>query len=290
MLDVFKCKNFKHCSCPDGIEELSVWGCSSVTDVSFPKGGQEKLRSVRILKCRKLLEMEWGGQKMTNNNSSMPMLESVWISDWPNLKSVIELNCLVHLTEFRIEDCEGLESIPDNLTSIKKLEIINCPKLDVSFLLDNLTSLKELQIVNCPSMDASIPGWVWPPNLHSLTIGKLKKPFSEWGPQNFPTSLVKLVLYGGEDGVSSCSEFSHLLPLSLTSLTIREFKTPESFSMELQHLTSLQRLCFSNCPNLKKVAHPQQLTSLQHLYFTGCHNMLELPEMLLPSLLRLNIW
>ncbi|KAJ0860265.1 putative P-loop containing nucleoside triphosphate hydrolase, leucine-rich repeat domain superfamily [Helianthus annuus] len=281
-LEVWFCDNLVSCSCSDGIEELILWECSSMTVVSFPKGGQEKLKRLAIWKCRNLLEKEWewggqktnnrsrsimpmleyvsihdcmkllkrgwGGQKTNNRSSSMPMLEYVYISDWRNLKSIIELNCLVHLTQLIIENCENLETFPDTLTSLKKLkalEVTNCPKLDFCFL----------------------PGWVWPPNLQFLIIGKLKKPFSEWGPQSFPTSLVELRLYGGgEDGVNGCSQFSHLLPSSLTSLQICGFEKLESVSMGLQHLTSLHHLTFHNCPK-----------------------MMDLPEMLLPSLLRLVI-
>ncbi|KAJ0483281.1 putative virus X resistance protein-like, coiled-coil [Helianthus annuus] len=278
-LEVSFCKNMNCCSCPDGIEELTVEYCSSMTVVSFPKGGQEKLRSLRIGNCRKLLEKEWewGGQKMNNNrsSSSMPMLEHVTIYNWPNLKSIIELNCWVHLTNLFIANCESLESFPNNLTSLEKLEIRNCPKLDVC---ENLTSLEE--------------SWVWPSNLHSLTIGKLKKPFSEWGPQTFPTSLVELKLYvDDDDGARSSSEFSHLLPSSLTSLQIIGFEKLKSVIMGLQHLTSLQRLSFSKCRNLKKVSsQPQHLPSLHHLSFSNCPKMKDLPEMLLPSLLSLNIW
>ncbi|KAL9996743.1 putative virus X resistance protein-like, coiled-coil [Helianthus debilis subsp. tardiflorus] len=274
ILIVYYCKNMERCSCPDGIDELSVWGCSSMTVVSFPKGGQEKLKRLTIYNCRKLMEKEWewGGQKTNNNrsssSSSMPMLEHVTIYNWPNLKSIIELSDFVSLVELRISKCENLESFPDKLRSLKKLEISECPKLDISFLPDNWTSLEELVISDCPKLDASIPCWVWPPNLLSLVIGGLKKPFSEWGPQNFPTSLVKLTLHGGgEDGVIiSCSEFSHLLPSSLTSLKITRFEKLESVSMGLQHLTSLKHLFFYNCPK-----------------------MMDLPEMLLPSLLSLYI-
>ncbi|KAJ0859653.1 putative P-loop containing nucleoside triphosphate hydrolase, leucine-rich repeat domain superfamily [Helianthus annuus] len=313
-LVVEHCENMERCSCPDGVEELTVSSCSSMTVVSFPKGGQEKLRSLRIWYCRNLLEKEWewGGQEMNiSRSSSMPMLEHVSISNWPDLKSITELNCLVHLTELIIYNCENLESFPDTLTSLKKLEIRNCPKLDVSSLGDNLislerleisncpkldvsslgdnmTSLKELSIRECPRMDASLPAWVWPPNLQILKINKLKKPFFEWGPQNFPTSLVELRLYGGgEEGARSCNQFSHNLPSSLTCLKINEFEKLESFSVGLQHL---QRLSFEHCPNLKKVSsHPQLLTSLHHLSFGDCPKMKDLPEMLLPSLLSLSI-
>ncbi|KAJ0850950.1 putative virus X resistance protein-like, coiled-coil [Helianthus annuus] len=257
---ILSCENIKRCSCPYSIEVLWVSFCNSITDISLPTGS-EKLKSLKIDGCKKLLEREWGRQKM---------LENVEISGWPNQKSIIELKYLVHLTRLYIEDCENLESFPDNE-------------------LPNLTSLKNLHIVNCQSMDASFPRGIWPPNLCFLTIGELKKPILEWGPQNFPTSLVKLRLYGGEDGVSSCSQLSHLLPSSLTSLTIYGFEKLESVSMGLQHLTSLQRLEFCGCPNLKKVSDLQHLTSLQHLYFIICPNMMDLPEMILPSLLSLQI-
>ncbi|KAM0060922.1 putative leucine-rich repeat domain superfamily [Helianthus debilis subsp. tardiflorus] len=257
ILAVWNCNNIERCSCPNGIEELSVGNCSSVLAVLFPNGGQEKVRSLVIYNCRKLLESEWGGRMMNNNNnnnnrSNMSMLECVHISDWPNLKSVNELICSVHLTELIIEDCESLESFPaDNLASLKKLVLRNCPKLDVSFSHDKLTSLEEVLIRNCPRIDPSFPSGIWPPNMCSLKIGMLKKPFSEWGSQNFPTSLVDLKLWG-EDGVTSCSQLSHLLPSSLTSLQISNFKNLESVSTAIQHLASLQHLEFFNCAPCSK--------------------------------------
>ncbi|XP_076895442.1 putative disease resistance RPP13-like protein 1 [Bidens hawaiensis] len=266
MLEVYKCKNMERCTSPNSIETLSVRSCSSTTAISLPTGGQ-KLKSLDIIKCEKLLEREWGGQKINNNRSIMPALEQVKITGWANLKSITELNYLVHLTTLIILDCESLESFPDNE-------------------LPSLNSLKDLSIINCPSIDASFPRGFWPPKLGYLKIGKLKKPISEWGLQNFPTSLVHLDLYG-DNGASSCSQFSHLLPSSLTFLEINEFEKLESFSMGLQHL---QHLIFHKCPNLKKLSHPEHLTSLQHLCIWHCPNMMDLPEVLLPSLLSLIIW
>ncbi|KAL8210243.1 hypothetical protein R6Q57_006975 [Mikania cordata] len=197
------------------------------------------------------------------------LLEDVCIINLPNLKSIINLNCFVHLTELEIINCEGLESLPDNE-------------------FPHLASLKHLVIKVCPRMDGCFPRGLWPPYLQSLQIGRLKKPISEWGSQNFPTSLVELHLHdGGEDGVSSCSQFSNLLPSSLTSLELWCFEKLESFSMGLQHL---QSLTFVKCPNLHKLSHLQHLNnSLQHLYIYQCPNMKDLPEQLLPSLLSLHI-
>ncbi|KAC9145044.1 hypothetical protein E3N88_46294 [Mikania micrantha] len=269
-LSVGNCNNMERCSCPDSIENFSVDTCRSITSISLPTGAGGGLKSLEIWECKNLLEKEWGGQN-NNNRSSMPMpLEYVSISEWPNLKSIINLKCLVHLTRLVIVHCEGLESLPDNE-------------------FPNLKSLKHLHITDCPRMDGCFPRGLWPPNLQTLVIGKLKKPISEWGSQNFPTSLVQLILYGGgEDGVSSCSQISNLLPSSLTSLKLYNFEKLESFSMGLQHL---QSLTFVNCPNLHKLSHTQHLTnSIQHLTFDECPNMKDLPEQLLPSLLSLGIW
>ncbi|KAC9145045.1 hypothetical protein E3N88_46295 [Mikania micrantha] len=263
-LDVSSCKNLERCSCPYSIENLSVSGCSSIKSISLPIGGVGRgLKSLYMWGCDKLLEREWGGQ----NNNNRKRLEKVAISDWSNLKSIINLNCLVHLTRLEIRHCKGLESLPDNE-------------------LPNLTSLKLLRIVKCPRIDGCFPRGLWPPNLQTLEIGRLKKPISEWGSQNFPSSLVQLHLHGdgGEDG--SGSQFSNLLPSSLTYLKLYDFRKLESFSIGLQHL---QRLSFDKCLNLQKLSHPQHLNnSLQHFTFFDCPNMKDLPEQLLPKLLSLD--
>ncbi|KAI3504032.1 hypothetical protein L1887_32576 [Cichorium endivia] len=72
-------------------------------------------------------------------------------------------------------------------------------------------------------------------------------------------------LLSSED-VSNFSQLSHLLPSCLTSLRIQQFEKVESVSMGLQHLTSLQHLSISDFPKA-----------------------IDLPKMLLPSLLSLEI-
>ncbi|KAI3700425.1 hypothetical protein L2E82_45053 [Cichorium intybus] len=91
-LDIECCNIFEYCSCPDSIEDLSIHGCESITSVSFPRGAQ-KLKSLAISGCKKLLEKEVGGDAKTRVliNSSMQMIESVKIFNWPNLKSIVDL-------------------------------------------------------------------------------------------------------------------------------------------------------------------------------------------------------
>ncbi|XP_042756332.1 putative disease resistance RPP13-like protein 1 [Lactuca sativa] len=256
-LGVSDCNNLEHCSCPESVEMLDIWNCDSITSVSFPTGGQ-KLKLLSVGNCNKLLEKGLGGREKTRVliNSKMQMLESVFISDWPNLKSISELSCFIHLNRLYISDCLSMESFPDHE-------------------LPNLTSLTELTIQKCTSMDASFPRGLWPPKLCALDIGRLKKPISEWGPQNFPTSLVRLRLYAGPfDDLRSFGESSHLFPSSLTTLGIFGFEKLESVSTGLQHLTSLQNLSIRNCP--KTIDLPEKLLpSLLVLWTEGCPNLKE---------------
>ncbi|KAJ0478591.1 putative P-loop containing nucleoside triphosphate hydrolase, leucine-rich repeat domain superfamily [Helianthus annuus] len=253
-LKIEKCESMEHCRCPNNIEELDISDCPSITSVSFlTTAGGQKLKDLTINGCDKLLEKEliFGGDntRVLVNNTSMPMLQSVDIDSWPNLTTIIELRQLIHLTYLRIVGCPNIESFPDHE-------------------LPCLTSLTHLVIRNCPSINDSFPCGNWPPNLQTLYIGRLKKPISGWGPQNFPTTLVDLTLFGGqsEDDVSRCSQLSHLLPPSLTTLRIYHFMKLKSVSVGLQHLTSLQHLFLGYCPKIKY-----------------------LPDNLLPSLLSLNI-
>ncbi|KAF5775466.1 putative P-loop containing nucleoside triphosphate hydrolase, leucine-rich repeat domain superfamily [Helianthus annuus] len=254
-LMIEKCESMEHCRCPNNIEELYISDCPSITSVSFlTTAGGQKLKFLTINGCDKLLEKEliFGGDntRVLVNNTSMPMLQTVDIIRWPNLTKIIELSQLIHLTRLIILACPNMESFPDHE-------------------LPCLTSLTSLYIYNCPGTDASFPRGNWPPNLQYLYIGGLKKPILEWGAQNFPTSLVTLGLYCGEsdsDDVSRCSQLSHLLPSSLTSLEIGGFKKLKAVSLGLQHLTSLQHLFLWRCPKMK-----------------------HLPDNLLPSLLSLNI-
>ncbi|KAM0009640.1 putative virus X resistance protein-like, coiled-coil [Helianthus debilis subsp. tardiflorus] len=236
-LNIWDCDCMKHCYCPNSIENLDIRDCSSLTLVSFARtiGGAEKLKSLVIHGCKKLME--------EINNTSMPRLEQIFISEWTNLKSITYLSTFNHLTLLAITDCPSIES----------------------FKLSNLTSLTKLVIVNCPSFCVSIHEGFWPPNLVGLSMGRLKRPISEWGPPNFPASLDDLRLIS-DTHVSNFSQLSHLLPSSLTSLYIFDFDELESLSMGLQHLTSLEHLFLYNCP---KIIH--------------------LPETLLPSLLSLSI-
>ncbi|KAJ0851588.1 putative virus X resistance protein-like, coiled-coil [Helianthus annuus] len=264
ILEVRYCDNMERCCCPNNIESLDISICRSLTHVSFPTaatgGGGLKLKSLDIFGCEKLMEKISSG--------SMPMLESIDIRGWTNLKSIMQLGNFIYLTELYLYRCPSLESFPYiQLPVLTCLEIVECNSMESlsALQMKNLSSLKDLKIRNCRGIDASCHGGVWPPNLCSLKIGSLKKPMSEWGPQNFPSSFVDLALFDEPD-VRNFRQLSHIFPSSLTHLWIFNFEKLESLSMGLQHLTSLQHLNILYCPKMK-----------------------HLPTQLLPSLLSLKI-
>ncbi|KAL8226246.1 hypothetical protein R6Q59_000209, partial [Mikania micrantha] len=235
------------------------------------------LKSLSISSCNNV-ELSW----LVNNFLSS--IEDLYIYGMLNLRLFPE-GCFVHLTSLIISDCDNIESIPSDgygfLPSrcLRYLCIHKCKNLKCfpHEHLQSLASLEYMEINNCPNLDYPFPGGLWPPNLTTLRIGELKKPISQWGKQNFPTSLVELFLYDSEDsGVvtfakakeeDKSSSLSFLLPQSLTSLTLYRFRELESLSEGLQHLTCLQHLeILDGCPKLR-----------------------DLPETLLPTLSSLTV-
>ncbi|GJZ45422.1 NB-ARC domains-containing protein [Tanacetum coccineum] len=275
-LQIYSCENFKHLNCPNNIETMTLYYCESITCVSFSEGEGQKLKSVTIVGCKKLLLLkeQLGEGKKNNrlliNSESMPMLEDVWISYYPNVSSIIEFGGnFIHLTKLKIESCES--------TGESDLQ------------LQSLTSLTTLVISNYPSMDVPTAG-LWPPNLRVLSIRRLKKPISKWGPQKFPTSLVDLTLFGETEAATNWSQLSHFrLPSSLTRLRLYCFDNLETVSEGLQHLTSLQHLTICQCPKVKDLREIL-LPSLVSLEIGECPDLKELPVTLLHSLLSLKVW
>ncbi|CAI9287896.1 unnamed protein product [Lactuca saligna] len=275
-VELFNCPRLESYNCPNGIQNLDIYGCRSITSLTFPTLHD-------LPSTLKILSICYFDNFEANCllNKFLSSLGYLSIARVPNLSSFPE-GCLVHLTKLIIRGCDNIESIPEKgfgflpLFCLRYLEINSCKNLK-SFPhehLQSLTSLEELWIRDCPNMDYSFPCVLWPPNLTTLTIGGLKKPMSEWGPQNFPTSLVKLSLYGKNSGVvpfakseedvrngNNTTSSSFVVPPSLTLLQIHGFMELESVSEGLHHLTCLEELLIRSCPKLR-----------------------DLPEMLLPKL------
>ncbi|KVI00626.1 Disease resistance protein [Cynara cardunculus var. scolymus] len=264
------------------LRNLEVSDCKNLVSL-----GDKEVNLGISMKC--IREVELLGSKTLENYNCSNSTERLEISKSPMFSSTLKFlfiqNCdnlrlfpqgwFVHLTTLKIWNCDTIETIPDKgfgflpLFCLKCLWISSCKNLK-SFPhehLQRLTSLEELWINDCPSMDYSFPCGLWPPNLRSLRIGCLNKCMSEWGLQNYPTSLVELDLYGKNSRVVSFAEIedvrnsdnttsssSFLLPRSLNSLFIRGFEDLESISEALQHLPYLKQLHIWSCPKLRDLS------------------------------------
>ncbi|KAD3336373.1 hypothetical protein E3N88_31892 [Mikania micrantha] len=244
----------------------NIRGLTQLTEEVFEH--LKKVEHLSFSECDELTHL-WESEAWTCKN--LLNLQSLKVYMCKNLVSLGE-EVVQSVTEVNISSCESLESY-NCPSSIKKLEISNCPSLTSLSTpkMDGLPStLKFLHIQDCDNVNNFLPSIEY---LH--IYGRLKKPISETGMQNFPTSLVTLVLYGGGDSglvtftkaeEEDTSTPSFVLPSSLTSLYLHGFKELESPSEGLQHLTCLQHLHIYNCPNLR-----------------------DLPETLLPSLSSLRV-
>ncbi|KAL7619175.1 hypothetical protein Lser_V15G03625 [Lactuca serriola] len=261
------------------LQKLEVINCknlvsSAAKEVDFGKN-MKSLKQVNFNNCDSL-----------ESYNCPNTVERLYISRCNSMTSLTFSAVQEHpspLTELIVGDCDNIQPKPIpakdfSLSRLTYLKISYCKNLK-SFPhqhFQSFASLEELEIHECPSMDYSFPCGVWPPNLTKLTIGGLNKPMSEWGPQSFPTSLVDLWLFGKNSGVVSfavaddvgntttpSSSSSFLLPPSVVSLSLHDFKDVESFSEVLQHLPCLKTLNISNCRklgDLKTIYDPSNVT------------------------------
>ncbi|XP_071719185.1 putative disease resistance RPP13-like protein 1 [Rutidosis leptorrhynchoides] len=222
-----ECESLESYNCPNSVKYLEIRGCS-------------------LMKSLTMQEVNIG------SNNMKAVTREVCIHDCNSLECY---NCPNNVEKVEIVSCDSMTSLTFSTTelelpsSLKFLVVWSCKSLN-SFplleLLQNITSLEEMWIADCPSLDDSFPCGLWPPNLRELRIGMLKKPLSEFGLQNYPTSLVELILLGEDSGVTSFAMVGDattttstyfLLPSSLTSLTIRGFKDVESITGVVLRLT-----------------------------------------------------
>ncbi|KAL7619174.1 hypothetical protein Lser_V15G03622 [Lactuca serriola] len=253
------------------LQKLEVWNCKNLVssaekEVSFGIS-MESLKRVELCYCETLESYNCPNSVenlLIMNCDSMTSLTFSAVQEHPSTltESIVgDFGFLPvsRLRSLKIQDCKNLKSFPHEH-------------------FQSLTYLEEMFIYKCPSMDYSFPCGVWPPNLTKLNIGGLNKPMSEWGMQNFPTSLVNLTLFGYHSGVvsfavaddlrststtPSSSLSSFLLPPSLVSLWLDGFKDVESFSEVLQHLPCLKKLYIEYCPklgDLKTIYNPSNVT------------------------------
>ncbi|KAK3027657.1 hypothetical protein RJ639_040620 [Escallonia herrerae] len=259
------------------LETFEIQDCPSMTIFPLGQNISTTLKTLRVKDCKNL---EPDSETVWLLKGTMPSssLVNIDIRGWENLK-LLPGNLLrfVHLTGLHISACLSLESFPKNVAlppRLVNLSIGNCRNLkyllpDDHYQMQSLASLLYLNIYDCPSLEL-FPRRCWPPNLESLRLGgDFMRPSSGWEPQRLPTSLSRLILFGGSSGddlYSSLVLHNH----SLTTLEIKEFSYLEKLLPNgLQNLNSLEHLWISACPKLRCLPDTL-LPGLSGLYIRDC--------------------
>nr|BBC44088.1 predicted putative disease resistance protein RGA3 isoform X2 [Malus domestica] len=286
-LELNKCENLvklpKGLNQLSSLQELCIHECSSL--VSFPDVGlPPSLKNIKIRKCDSLIY--FAKFQIPQN------LKIIDIGDCKSLKSLVDEeecerlgliapngffsdntnHCLECIDMF---GCQNLKSLPDglcHLSNLQELDIRECGSLVSILRLSGgrrPSNLIQIHIENCEKFEAlpedmhnlnsletlSIDyreGLIFPPNLTSLVIWKVKSPDTV----SFPPNMVRM---------------ETLLPKSLTRLVINDFPNLKKLSSEgFQFLTSLQYLGLWNCPKLASIPEEGLPPSLEELWIYGC--------------------
>ena len=195
----------------------------------------------------------------TTTNSALQVLD---ISKCPSLKSFPEGKFPSTMERLKIWNCEQLESISEEMfhsstyNSLQSLEFCNYPNLKA--LPDYLSGLSAISIGMCKNLELRPRQFQNFTCLTSLKISQCENiniPLSQWGLTRL-TSLRSLSIEGIFPDATSFSNDhnSGLLPTTLTSLELREFKNLESLaSLSIQKLSSLESLKIAWCPKLRSI-------------------------------------
>jgi Leucine-rich repeat (LRR) protein len=251
-------------NCPNLTSFASMRGAASLQRLVVSSCGVEDLpkrlelcEELIISNCRNLRGGYWGDLR------SLTKLE---IEKCPNLKSFATIHGAASLRRLVVSSC-GVKSLPDALrsrTSLKELEILDCPKLMVMPDLPG-HSLTRLHVMNCPEL-VSIQGAA---SLHRLQI---------WGCPNlmsFPE------LRGGpyleELEIRLCPGLNFFLRLkaarSLKRLVVSFCESLVALSKGLQYCRNLEELTIWNCYNLESIPDLRGLLSLTELSIKNCRKL-----------------
>ncbi|XP_037494096.1 putative disease resistance protein At3g14460 [Jatropha curcas] len=296
-LKILQCRNlvsFPSAGLPCSLKSLEIKYCDSLE--SLPKGivhdsnarnEMSHLEVVRVKGCPSLTSLPigefpysiknieicfWTTQLLDSFHNRFSHLTELAIDD-SQLESFPESGLAIpNLCHLTIANCRNWRLLPNQTPNLTSLSIWHCENL--RFLpnqMQNLTSLQRLEIHYCGGL-VSFPDGGLPPKLGSLIIShceNLKQPMSEW----ILNRLTSLIIRGScpsTDMDSFPEEKGLLLPSSLTSLKIEDFKNLKSISRGIHHLTSLGDLIIRYCPNLQSFPKEGLPTTLGSLTIHRC--------------------
>ncbi|XP_056175093.1 putative disease resistance RPP13-like protein 1 [Syzygium oleosum] len=195
------------------LDFLRIGKCDSLTSFPFTKSGLTALKTLTIYECKGVESLE---------EIAIESLNSLTIDGCENLRSLPQcLHMLTHLTRLEIDNCPALEieNFPPLPLTLSTLELVNCPKIKS---IGSCNNLNELEIRECPALEI----------------------------ENFPP-----------------------LPITLLKLTLWNCPKIKSLPNQWHHLTSFLRLHINNCQNIKCLPKGGLPPNLRYLRIEGCENL-----------------
>ncbi|GKV52193.1 hypothetical protein SLEP1_g58782, partial [Rubroshorea leprosula] len=179
------------------LEELELRGCPSLRSLSLPI----TVKRLRIKGCENLESLP-DGILMKDDGDNNSNLEYLFIEKLPLLNSFQRGQLPASLKEFKVYNCEGLESISKGMlhqcTGLRSIKIWNCQRLKGLSSLDCLSNLIELYIGSCHALESI-------PNL-ALCIPNLKvlKIWSCTNLKSFPSTTMSQLKSLQDLGIEDC--------------------------------------------------------------------------------------
>ncbi|XP_068310480.1 putative disease resistance protein RGA3 [Pyrus communis] len=184
------------------LEKLMIHGCDDLT--FFALGSCGSLKSLYIKWCKKL-------RHLGDGLDTLHFLESLNIIGCSSLELIPITQGMTSLRELRINDCEGLSSLPSGLeycTSLQTLHLEGCNGV-TSFPFYTLARLRRLYIKDCNGQSGPLS--VWASLVELIIVGG--------------NNLTSIDIKGGMSSlqhltISNCKELSSLpaLPQQCPSL------------------------------------------------------------------------
>ncbi|XVF24475.1 hypothetical protein REPUB_Repub13aG0131300 [Reevesia pubescens] len=295
-LEILGCKEVIHESSLD-LCSLKKVSLSNITKFTCPeKGlmlGLTKTESLRIGDCGELtslLQNRWGwlAESSCLHNLEIlncPQLVSMEIGE--EKEEVLQIETLCNLEYLRIKHCERLQKLSTtlyNLTSLRELEIVKCPKL-VSFSQKNLPpTLKGLVIKDCENLQCLLEEESIKMGstslLSHLTIERCPSLRSLSSKGELPVRLQHLRIW-------SCSKLAYLsssgqLPVGLKHLKIDLCQMLECIAHSVHQNTSLEFIFIGRCEKIQYLPDGvDKLSHLQQIHIECSRNLVSISR--LPS-------
>nr|BAW35447.1 disease resistance-like protein [Brassica rapa subsp. pekinensis] len=288
-------KELPDLSTATNLQELNLYGCSSLTELPFSIGNAINLRRLNLSHCSSLVEFPSSMENVTtveellltgcshlaNLPPSIGNLKTLYLQ---NCSSLVELPSSLrnsfNLKTFFSSGCSNLVELPSaigNMTNLKELNLNECSSLvQLPSSIVNLTNLMKLDLSGCSSL-RELPSSLG--NMTSLEELNLKGCSSLVAlPSSIGnmTNLRKLSLNGCSSLVklpSSIGNMANLKKLSLNGCSSL-VKLPSSVG----DMSNLWKLYLERCSNLTALPININMKSLGELVLTGCSSLKIFPD------------